>query len=194
MKLSYPDQSFDFIAIDTGTDDVIAIETQAIDLRGGGVGPAWESLFEGNPGEWRAYFSKEALEKGRKDAVAYGVNMANITKRLGSQIAEKGSLLRQIGVKLYVVAQDICFQYFKSRIPAAWTTDRNGEWDITFITFDYTGVVLPDGRLEMVYRQTARTTHSSFSEAVSRSTSVISRADFLRRVKGKLRKADAGRD
>ncbi len=190
LTLSDPDQSFDFIAIDTDTDNFIAIETQAIDLRGGGVGPAWESIFEGNPAEWRSFFSREALEKGRKDTVAYGVNMANITKRLGSQIAEKGSLLRQIGVKLYVIAQDICFQYFKSRIPAVWSTERDGEWDITFITFDYTGNVLPDGRLEMVYRQTVRTTHTSFSEAVSRSTSVISRADFLSRVKEKLMRQD----
>ena len=49
LKFTDPDQSFDFIALDTGTDDFIVIETQAIDLRGGGVGPAWESIFEGQP-------------------------------------------------------------------------------------------------------------------------------------------------
>lgn len=186
LRFTDPDQSFDFIALDTGTDDFIVIETQAIDLRGGGVGPAWESVFEGQPAMWREYFSREAVQKGRKDTIAYGVNMANITKRLGSQVADKGSLLRQIGVKLYVIAQDRCFQYFASRIPVEWTTDRNGTWDITFITFDYTGEMLPDGRLEIAYCQTQRTTHTSFSEAISRSTSNLTRDQILRRVKEKL--------
>jgi hypothetical protein len=188
LKFTNPDQSFDFIGIDTATDDFIVIETQAIDLRGGGVGPAWESIFEGKPAEWRQYFSREALQKKRKDNIAYGVNMANITKRLGYQVADKGSLLRQMGVKLYVIAQDICFRYFASRIPSEWTTDRNGDWDITFITFDYTGSILTDGKLEIAYRQTMRTTHLSFSEAISRSTSNLTRDDILKRVKEKLRR------
>lgn len=189
LKFTKPDQSFDFIAIDTATDDFIVIETQAIDIRGGGVGPAWESIFEGKPAEWRQYFSREALRKKRKkDDIAYGVNTANITKRLGYQVANKGALLCRMGVKLYIVAQDICFRYFASRIPAEWTTDRDGNWDITFITFDYTGNVLTDGKLEIVYRQTMRTTHLSFSKAISRSTSLLTKEDILKRVKEKLRR------
>jgi len=75
----------------------------------------------------------------------------------------------------------------ESRIRAEWTTDRLGDWDITFITFDYTGNLLPDGKLEIAYRRTARTTHSSFSEAISRSTSKLTKNDVLRRVNEKLR-------
>jgi hypothetical protein len=192
LKFTNPDQSFDFIAIDPKTDDFIVIETQAIDLRGGGVGPAWESIFDGKPADWRSYFSKEAVDKGRKDNIAYGVNMANITKRLGSQVADKGSLLKHIGIKLYVIAQDRCFSYFANRIPAEWTSDRNAPWDITFITFDYTGVTRPDGSLEIAHKQTVRTTHVSFSEAISKSTSSLTRDDILKRVKDKLRRRTSG--
>lgn len=187
LKFTDPDQSFDFIAIDPTTDVFIGIETQAIDLRGGGVGPAWESIADGTPSEWRAYFSREAAAKKRKDNVAYGVNMANITKRLGLQVAEKGNLMRQLNAKLYVVAQDRCLEYFKRRIPARWTTERNDDWDISFITFDYTGVVLPSGRWNVEHRQTIRTTLASFSEALSRSTANIDRGRFLQRIKEKLK-------
>jgi hypothetical protein len=190
LKLSNPDQSFDFIAVDTNTEDFIAIETQAIDLRGGGVGPAWQSIVNGEPARWREYFSEEATKKKRrKDSVDYGVNMANITKRLGFQVADKGPLIcGALMAKLYVVAQHRCFEYFCRRIPADWTTDREGEWDITFVTFDYTGIVLENGQQELAYVDTKRTTLASFSEALSRSTSNISRDEFLLKAMERVRK------
>ena len=190
LKLTDPDQSFDFIAIDPTTEDFIAIETQAIDLRGGGVGPAWQSIADGNPAKWREYFSDEARKKKRKtDSVDYGVNMANITKRLGFQVADKGPLICDaLKARLYVVAQDRCFQYFCRRIPADWTTDREGEWDISFITFDYTGVMHDNGQRELAYVDTKRTTLKSFSEALSTSTSSISRDEFLKKVMERVQK------
>lgn len=45
----------------------IAIETQSIDLRGGGVGPAWEAWVAGETDKWREYFTREATRKGRKE-------------------------------------------------------------------------------------------------------------------------------
>lgn len=186
VKLNNPSQSFDFIAIDRASDDFIAIETQTIDIRGGGVGPAWVSILEGEPAAWRKRFTEDAAKKRRKrDAIDYGVNMANITKRLGFQVAEKGALLRSIGSKLYVVTQDRCFRYMARRIPARWTSNRAEPWDITFLTFDYTGTVLPDGRRELAQLQTMRTTVASFSKALARSTAVITRQAFLERVKQK---------
>lgn len=52
-------------------DDFIAIETQAIDTRGGGVGPAWVGILEGSPATWRTRFTEEAKrKKRRKDDIA----------------------------------------------------------------------------------------------------------------------------
>jgi hypothetical protein len=77
--------SFDYAAFtldDRGEiDDLIVIEAQAIDTRGGGLGPAWQALEAGEPERWREYFTRDAAVRGRKDTVAYGVNMANIYKR-----------------------------------------------------------------------------------------------------------------
>lgn len=185
LKFTNPDQSFDYVAIDPNSNDFVVVETQAIDLRGGGVGPAWLGIFEGHPADWRALYSAEANRKGRKDNVAYGVNMANITKRLGLQVAEKASLLKGIGAKLYVVAQDRCFDYLRSRIRANWNMRKQDAWDIAFVTFEYDGDISPDGIHNVVYRQTSRTDYSSFSSALATSTSVISRQDFVRRVREK---------
>ncbi len=81
--------------------------------------------------------------------------MANIYKRLGLQIAEKGTYLKNIGVPFYVVMQHRPFVYLKKRIPFEEVQDKN-EWDITFVTFDYTGETLKSGMLEFKQTLTAR--------------------------------------
>ncbi|HYD54043.1 MAG TPA: hypothetical protein VEA99_15520, partial [Gemmatimonadaceae bacterium] len=105
VVLSEPRTSFDYVAVSVqgnSITDQIVIETQSIDIRGGGVGPAWKAWEQGKPDRWREYFTDEAKQKGRKDTVAYGVNMANIYKRLGLQVGEKGAFLKRIGVPLYI--------------------------------------------------------------------------------------------
>ena len=42
--------------------------------------------------------------------------MGNIYKRLGLQTAEKGTYLKSIGIRLYVVMQDLPFLYLWNRI------------------------------------------------------------------------------
>ena len=117
IVLTEPRTSFDYAAIgEEDPDDVIAIEAQAMDIRGGGVGPAWRAWEDGKVNRWREYFTEEAGRKGRKDIVAYGVNMANVYKRLGLQVAVKGSYLKGIGVPFYVLMQDRPFQYLRRRI------------------------------------------------------------------------------
>ena len=187
IVLTRPRTSFDYAAF-TETNgaigDVIAIETQAIDIRGGGVGPAWRAWEEGKPDEWRRYFTSEARQKGRKDTVAYGVNMANIYKRLGLQVAEKGAFLKRIGVPFYVVMQDRPFKYLRSRIPFE-EVSRGG--DITFMTSDYTGRTNRDGTMEFTHRQTVRTSLSNYVTAMNKGSRAESsdRAHFLERIKGK---------
>jgi hypothetical protein len=186
VVLAKPRASFDYVAFQyTGDEikDAIVIETQSIDMRGGGVGPAWHAWMEGHPERWREYFSAEAARKGRQDKVAYGVNMANIYKRLGLQVAEKGGFLKHIGVRLYVVMQDRPFRYLRSRIAFQEVTEG---WDITFMTFDYTGQQNADGSLAFTHMQTVRTTLESYQAALSADTREGSdRAHFIERVKKK---------
>ena len=165
VVLTSPRTSFDFVAFETDNiENVIAIETQAIDIRGGGVGPAFRAWQDGQPEKWREYFTKEAKEKGRKDNVAYGVNMANIYKRLGLQAAVKGTYLKGIDVPFYVLMQDRPFQYLRRRINFKAV---EADWDITFITFDYAGDVDANGRLTFSHQHTVRTTVDEYVTAMS---------------------------
>jgi len=185
VVLTSPRTSFDFVAFEKDNiENVIAIETQAIDIRGGGVGPAFRAWQDGKPEEWRDYFTREAAEKKRKDNVAYGVNMANIYKRLGLQVAVKGSYLKGVEVPFYVLMQDRPFQYLRRRINFK---EVNSDWDITFITFDYSGAANTDGSLTFSHQQTVRTTVEEYVAAMSADARMAKkdRADFLKRVKRK---------
>ncbi len=187
IVLTNPRASFDYVAVLDGApggSSAIAIETQAIDIRGGGVGPAWKAWMEGNPERWREYFTEEAKRKRRKDTVAYGVNMGNIYKRLGMQVAVKGSFLKRIGIPFYVLMQDKPFEYLRHRVP--FETTQAKSWDITFMTFDYTGERALNGSLAFKQVQLVRTTLASYVEALtSDSRAKMSRQDFLDRVKRK---------
>lgn len=185
IVLTDPRQSFDYVAFDKNdVNNLIAIETQAVDLRGGGVGPAWRALEEGKVDIWRSYFTREAKQKNRKDNVAYGVNMANIYKRLGLQVAAKGQFLREIGIPFYVLMQDRTFDYLRKRIRFP---DAKDKWDVSFVTFDYTRAVLGDGSLEFKHFKTVRTTIDGYVDAMSkdRQLAVSARDEFINRVKRK---------
>lgn len=164
----------------------IAIETQAIDIRGGGVGPAWQAFVDEKPREWRSYFTAEAVAKDRRDSVDYGVNMANITKRFGLQVSEKGGLLKSVGSKLYAVVQDRCFRYLAVRIRADWHEDKELPWDICFMTFDYTGRVQDNGQLEVERCRTLRVTYESYARALAESTSTMTRERFVEAIRSKM--------
>jgi len=188
VVLTKPRQSFDYVAIALkGTEivDQIAIETQAIDIRGGGVGPAWRAWYEGKPHKWRDYFTTEATRKGRKDTVAYGVNMANIYKRLGMQVAEKGAFLKRIGIPFYILTQDLPFRYLQSRIPFE-AVGKGKPWDIAFMTFDYSGKSAENGMLDFPHVQTVRTTVNDYTSALTKGTRFLDeKLHFLERVKRK---------
>ena len=186
IVLTNPRTSFDYVAFASeDVENILAMETQAIDIRGGGVGPAWQAWHEEKPHLWREYFSKEAAEKGRKDTVAYGVNMANIYKRLGLQVAVKGSYLKGIRVPFYVLMQDRPFQYLRRRINFE-SAAPDESWDICFMTFDYGGR-LPDDSFAFTSAQTVRTTVAKYVAALSSDPGMANAArdDFLERVKRK---------
>lgn len=187
VVLTKPRQSFDYVGIRVERGEVasaIVIEAQAIDIRGGGVGPAWQAWVKGESEQWREYFTREARAKGRKDTVAYGVNMANIYKRLGLQVSEKGAFLKRIGVPLYVVMQHRPFEYLRKRVPFEPCDEG---WDITFMTYDYTGKQLCDESLEFANISVVRTTLDAYVAALTADTrsSDSDREHFLERVKRK---------
>jgi hypothetical protein len=139
--------------------DMIAIETQAIDLRGGGVGPAWRAWEDGKVAEWRSYFSEEARRKGRRDTVDYGVNIGNVYKRLGTQVAVKGEYLKQINVPLYVITQHRILRQLRSRVNLE-PVSHGAPWDITFASFDYADTVEPDGGITFEFVE-SRANHAA---------------------------------
>ncbi|MFF7724442.1 hypothetical protein ACFZDB_34540 [Streptomyces luteogriseus] len=185
-----PRLNLDYVAYTTnisrpGDITAIAIETQAIDLRGGGVGPAFKAWEAGEPHKWREYFTREAAEKKRKDTVAYGVNTGNVYKRLGTQIAEKGTHLEGISVPLYVVMQQKILEQLRSRVNFTTLSDSD-PWNITFMGFDYDGTLLADGRLAMSHMETVRTSIEEYTRAMfSGGGSFITRSDFVSKVKRK---------
>ncbi|WP_410705980.1 hypothetical protein [Brevundimonas diminuta] len=199
VVLADPRTSFDYVAFSRNAQgdvsDMIAIETQAIDIRGGGVGPAWRAWMSDQAHMWRDYFSEEAKLKGRKDTVAYGVNMANIYKRLGLQVATKGSLLKAIGVPFYVVMQDRPFRYLKKRIDFLEASEGSA-WDITFVTSEYTGNILDSGEHEFTHNSIIRTTLSDYTAALSADSRATGdqREHFISRVLAKAKLAQAGAD
>jgi hypothetical protein len=185
VVLADPRTSFDYVAITRSgstVTDAIVIETQAVDIRGGGVGPAFRAWSEQDASGWRRFFTLEAKDKGRKDTVAYGVNMANIYKRLGLQVATKGTYLKAIAVPFYVIMQDRPFRYLKKRVNFETVADE--PWDITFMTFDYTGKENANGQLEFVHIDTIRTSLENYTRALSADhrATADQREHFLKRV------------
>jgi hypothetical protein len=168
---------------------LIAIETQSIDLRGGGVGPAWKAWKEGDVANWRAYFTAEAERKGRRDTVDYGINTGNVYKRLGTQVAVKGEYLKRIGVPLYVVMQQSVLQQLRSRINFK-PVPSNDAWDITFAGFEYDGSSDSDGKLALELVESVRTTLPNYLQAMTSSgESRALREDFIVNVKKKARES-----
>jgi hypothetical protein len=166
--------------------DLIAIETQAIDLRGGGVGPAWRAWRNGNAANWRDYFSQEAAAKGRRDTVDYGVNTGNVYKRLGTQVATKGEYLAQVHVPLYVVTQDRILSQLRRRVNFR-PVEPGDDWDITFVGFDYVGGVQDDGRLRFELVTSLRTTLANYIAALTSSQRIaaIERSELIDKVRRK---------
>jgi hypothetical protein len=166
---------------------LIAIETQAIDLRGGGVGPAWKAWEADDVQNWRAYFTAEAQAKGRRDTVDYGINTGNVYKRLGTQVAVKGEYLKQIDVPLYVVMQHSILQQLRSRINFV-PVEEDASWDVTFAGFDYDGSYEANGQLRLELVETVRTTLEDYVQAMASSgESSALREDFVAKVKKKHR-------
>jgi hypothetical protein len=157
----------DYFAFDSTRTKVIAIETQAIDTRGGSLRPAWDAWLSGEPSSWRSYYTAAAKSRKRRDSVSFGINTSNVRKRLGTQIAEKCEVLARLQLPMYVIMQNSILERLRSVIEFQPTGD--GEpWDITFAGFDFDGTLREGGQLELQRITTARTTYERFADALIR--------------------------
>ncbi|XVS66013.1 hypothetical protein ACQPYE_08155 [Actinosynnema sp. CA-299493] len=174
----------DYFAFDSSKKEVIAIEAQTIDTRGGSLRPAWDAWLSGNTADWRSFYTK-AVKKGRRDTVNIGVNISNVRKRLGIQIAEKGGVFARVGIPLYVIMQNSILERLRSVIDFH-PSEQDEPWDITFGGFDFDDSVNADGQLGLKLMSTTRTTYESFSLALIRGAwQDVRREDVIRKIREK---------
>lgn len=166
--------------------DLIAIETQAIDIRGGSVAPAWEAWEARDSVNWREYYTAVAALNNRPDEVNYGINTSNVGKRLGLQIASKGVCLATIDVPLYVIMQHSILQQLRQRIPFL-PVDDGEAWDITFASFDYDGSIESNGQFGFTFVECVRTTMDAYIYALTNPGEVPVREEFVKRVRKKVK-------
>jgi len=80
--------------------------------------------------------------------------------------------------------QDLPFRYLQNRIRF---NETSSAWDITFMTYDYSGPHAQNGQLGFSHCRTVRTTLSSYVTAMAANNRVGDslREDFLRQVRVK---------
>jgi hypothetical protein len=104
VRMSNPTLSFvgiGVLTLEDGNDvELVGIEAQTIDTRGGAIQPLWHAYIAGEPHRWKDYYAK-ANQKP-----AFAVNTTNVWKRLLPQVMNKGRLYRDWDTKLYVVLPD----------------------------------------------------------------------------------------
>ena len=166
--------------------NLIAIEAQAIDIRGGSVGPAWQAWEEGKVEDWRTYFTEDAKRRNKPDKITYGVNAGNVYKRLATQVSVKGEFFHSLNIPLYVVMQHRILRQLRARVNFE-TVQPGQAWDITFVSFDYTDRFNADGSLKFTFIEAARTTLANYIRAFTRSneSSTHKRIDLIQKMKRK---------
>lgn len=128
-----PRMSLDGIATrprpDSDDIDLVGIEAQTIDTRGGSLKPAWNAYTSGRPEAWREFYPKRP---------SYGVNTANVWKRLLPQVMNKGRLYRGWDSKLYVLVHDPVFQVITQRMPLdRLPLQASKKAEIVWLLWDY---------------------------------------------------------
>jgi hypothetical protein len=132
LRIDQPRMSLDGVGArleDGEVADLVGIEAQTIDTRGGSLQPLWDSFVNGEPDEWR-----DGYPKGPK----FGVNTTNVWKRLLPQVMNKGRLYRGWDSKLYVLVQDPVFQFIARRMPLErLPRQAAGQAEIVWLLWDY---------------------------------------------------------
>ena len=180
VRLKEPDMSFDAVAIlvdDEGNAEMVGIEAQTIDTRGGSIKPMWQAYVDGRPDEWRTYYPSRPT---------FGVNTTNVWKRLLPQVMNKGRMFVGWEARLLVLLQASVFKFIRERMPLKeLSPQERSAAEIVWLPWDYTGGRLPDGMLETEIGPPTFTTLAQVEGAFV-TVSSLQRPQFVKAVLDKL--------
>lgn len=183
LRLDKPRMSLDGVGalVEDGTvKDLVGIEAQTIDTRGGSLRPLWDSLVKGRPGRWR-----EGYPNGPK----FGVNTTNVWKRLLPQVMNKGRLYRGWDSKLFVVLQDPVFQFIARRMPLErLPRQAAGEAEIVWLLWDFEDGRPRDAETGMLRSGVAEAVYTTIDQVEDAFVSIAftPKNEFLKRLLRKL--------
>lgn len=185
LKIKDPDMTFDGVAMLVEPDGDVqfaGIEAQSIDTRGGAIGPLWEAYRKGIPDQWRTLYPR---------GPAFGVNTANVWKRLLPQVMNKGRMYADWETKLYVIVQDTLLQFMRGRRMHLHELSRQerDKAEIVWLPWDYTGRTLPNGQLETEIGNPIYNTVAQVEEAFT-TVAAAQRPVFVRQALDKLARDD----
>lgn len=134
LRVKQPRLSLDGVGVlvhDRAENDVevVGIEAQTIDTRGGSVKGMWNAYVQGRPDSWRDEYS---------DGVKFGVNTTNVWKRLLPQVTGKARLYKGWDSKLYVLVHDPVFQFLTRRMALERLPKQSAsKAEIVWLRWDY---------------------------------------------------------
>jgi hypothetical protein len=183
LRLDEPRMSLDGVGVlitDDDEVDLVGIEAQTIDTRGGSVKPLWEAYSSGEPDKWR-----ERFPGGAK----FGVNTTNVWKRLLPQAMNKGRLYRGWDSKLYVLIQDPVFQFITRRM----SLDRlprssASKAEIIWLLWDYEEGEARDPETGMLKSSVGDVVHTTIAQVEDAFVNIAftPRNEFIKRLRRKL--------
>jgi hypothetical protein len=186
VKIKDPALSFDGVVVvvePDGTVEFAGIEAQAIDTRGGAVHPLWQAYADGAPDNWASYY------QGKRPT--FGVNSANVWKRLLPQIINKGRMYVDWETKLYVIVQGTLLQFIRRRMHMnELSRQEHKSAEIVWLPWDYTGGYLADGQRETMVGEPIHTTLQQVEDAFT-TVAAAQRPVFVAKVLSKLGRDDA---
>jgi Restriction endonuclease NotI len=183
LRLDKPRMSLDGVgAVVEGEEvkDLVGIEAQTIDTRGGSLKPLWESFVSGRPDRWR-----DGYPAGPK----FGVNTTNVWKRLLPQVMNKGRLYRGWDSKLYVVVQDPVFQFIARRMPLErLPRQAAGQAEIVWLLWDFVEGGLRDPESGMLLAEVAEAVYTTIDQVEDAFVNIAftPKNEFLKRLLKKL--------
>jgi hypothetical protein len=189
LRLSEPRMSLDGVGalLDANSDhiDVVGIEAQTIDTRGGQIKPLWAAYVDGQPDRWRDRYL---------GGVKFGVNTTNVWKRLLPQVMNKGRLYRGWDSRLYVVVQDPVFQFISRRMRLdRLPRQQRDQAEIIWLLWDFDGDSKRDPQTGMlrsgISADAIYTTVQQVEEAFVR-LSITPRNEFIEKLRRKLDRVD----
>lgn len=184
VKMKNPALSFDAVVLlvePGGETRFVGIEAQTIDTRGGKVKPLWEAYADGEPDRWRERYPARPT---------FGVNSANVWKRLLPQVINKGRMYADWETQLYVLVQGSLLQFIRRRMHMdELSAQEAARAQIVWLPWDYAGGTNADGSLRTALGQPVLTTLDQIERAFT-AVAAAQRAVFVKKALDKLERDD----